>query len=74
MCSWARSPASGSWGGSLQMKMMGKDSAVAIETDSGWMRYSSVGNGENDTYRQASLWNPPFQPWSWALSTAVCVP
>lgn len=45
---------------SLRMNMMGKEFAVVIETNSGWMRYSPVGNGENATYHQALLRDPPF--------------
>lgn len=38
------------------MKMMGKEFAVTMETDSGWISYSLVDNGENAIYHQASLW------------------
>lgn len=42
--------------GIFKDEMMGKEFAVTMETDSGWMRYSPMGNGENATYHQASLW------------------
>lgn len=51
----------------LRMKRMGKELAVAMETDSGWI-IQLVTHGENATHHQASLWtisrhlrNPPFQ-------------
>lgn len=38
------------------MKMMGKEFAVTMETDSGWMRSSLTDNGENAIYHQAPQW------------------